>query len=122
MSTTYTAEQVAAAVARSKEEILADVRDGTTPADVTDFGSLHDYTDANCYGGLCDDWTEAFDDDDAGNDAWMAFGNAVQDRVHRWLEAGGIREALGAAEADRLLALHGDEQRAHVAARYGRLA
>lgn len=42
-------------IIRMKHEILQDIADGTVPADVMSFGDLHDYVDANEYGGFCDD-------------------------------------------------------------------
>lgn len=41
-------------IMRMKHEILHDIADGTVPADVMSFGDLHDYVDANVYGGFCD--------------------------------------------------------------------
>lgn len=74
---------IASAVAQAKAEILADIADGTLPDDVATFSALHDHTDANLYGGLCDDdawgwWCGA------GFDASIA----VQDQVDAWLVAG----------------------------------
>lgn len=36
---------------RMKQEILADIAAGIVPATVRIFSELHDYVDANCYGG-----------------------------------------------------------------------
>lgn len=76
-----TAEEVAQCVEDMKVEILRDIADGTQPADVNDFSTLHDYVDANTYAGLCDDdnpracW-------DVDTLIW------VQEEVHQWLQAG----------------------------------
>jgi len=71
-------------VADMKSEILADVAAGHVPADVTDYSTLHDHTDANMYG-----WREEDEDDDFSTaEVWPA-----QEDVHQWLAAGGIREA-----------------------------
>jgi hypothetical protein len=81
------------AVERSKAEILADLAEGVinskgeqmTADAIGGFSDLHDYVDANCYGGLCDDdypYIIGSDDDPAG---------AVQDAVHAWLVTGGHR-------------------------------
>jgi hypothetical protein len=90
--THYTPADVAAAVAQSKREILADIAAGTTPADVATFSALHDYTDANCYGGLCDDdgpMSHLWDvEDSSGCAVMLSFGAEVQDAVHQWLVAG----------------------------------
>ena len=48
-------EQIKEAVARSKREIIADIASGRVPATVKTFSELHDYVDANEYGGLCDE-------------------------------------------------------------------
>lgn len=77
------------AVEQAKGEILDDMREGTVPTDVTTFSALHDYVDANVYGGLCDD-DAAFDVDAA---------NEVQSTVDRWLAAGGAVSALAGQEA-----------------------
>lgn len=66
-------------IARSKSEILADIADGTVPATVATFSELHDYVDANCYGGLCDD--------ECPPEVWDA-GAEIQEAVHQWLVAG----------------------------------
>lgn len=77
------AEKIRKAIARSKREILKDVADGIVPAGVRSFSQLHDYIDANCYGGLC---TER---------GYMSIpdANAVQNAVDRWIKVGGIRKA-----------------------------
>ena len=55
---------------KMKVEILADMQAGIVPASVQNFSELHDYVDANCYGG-----TEALLDElDAG---------ATSDEQHR---------------------------------------
>lgn len=76
----WTPERIAAAIARGKREILADVRKGTVPHDVATFADLHDYVDANEYGGLCDD--------DAVNPVYI--GNVIQNALAAWIEGGGI--------------------------------
>jgi hypothetical protein len=39
---------------RMKAEIIADMSSGVVPNNVRSFSELHDYVDANCYGGFCD--------------------------------------------------------------------
>lgn len=57
-------------------EILADLKQGTIPATVATFSDLHDYVDANEYGGICDmDWDYLFDGD---MKVMIGFGNRVQ--------------------------------------------
>jgi hypothetical protein len=76
-----TSEQIEAAVARSKEEIRADVAAGRVPASVARFSELHDFVDANEYGGLCEGGEWCLD---------MEAGNAVQSAVDAWLASGGL--------------------------------
>jgi cyclophilin family peptidyl-prolyl cis-trans isomerase len=46
---------VAQSVARMREEIEIDVRRGVLPANVSSFSELHEFVDANEYGGFCVD-------------------------------------------------------------------
>jgi hypothetical protein len=41
------------AVARMKDEILDDMAQELVPRTCASFSELHDYVDANCYGGFC---------------------------------------------------------------------
>jgi len=71
------------AVARGKEEISDDVAAGIVPASVASFSELHDYVDANEYGGLCD--PDAF----GGVETYgIEFAAAVQDALDAWIKAG----------------------------------
>jgi hypothetical protein len=85
----YTREAFFAAVERAKREVVADVRAGVVPAGVRDFADLHDYVDANGYGGAF----EAWEDGDTQDDRWCRFWDGVQEQVHRWLRGGGRRGA-----------------------------
>lgn len=67
----------AAITARVIEEIRADVRSGVLPHLPVTFGELHDFVDANTYGGMCDDTANA----DVSTDDWYA----IQDDVQDWL-------------------------------------
>lgn len=69
-------------IERAKREVLADMAAGRVPTDVRDFATLHDYVDANEYGGLTEDGAFATADD------MVAVGNVVQDMVHLWLKGG----------------------------------
>jgi hypothetical protein len=44
-------EEIAQAVARAKREILEDIECGLVPSGVASFSELHDFVDANWYGG-----------------------------------------------------------------------
>jgi hypothetical protein len=84
----FRADIIRRAVERSKAEILQDIGDGRVAEDVPNFSALHDYVDANTYGGLCDgDWpTYVADDGQEHLDIVMA--NEVQEQVDAWLKAG----------------------------------
>jgi len=75
------------AIDRAKGEILSDVAKGKVPSTVESFGELHDYVDANEYGGLCD--PDLYADEDT------EFAQAVQEAVHGWITAGSIKTAAG---------------------------
>ena len=78
------------AVERSKVEILAHVASGRVPSTVETFGDLHDYVDANCYGGLCDDDDAFWGQTGSERDLVMDLAADVQNAVHAWIGAGGI--------------------------------
>ena len=81
-------------VERAKAEILADVASGTVPSTCASFSELHDYTDANGYGGAFD---RPFDNNET--DFW----NAVQTAVDGWIKQGGLKASLTDAEARRIV-------------------
>lgn len=87
---TPTEAAVRAVVAQAKAEIIRDAQAGHLPVDaITTFADLHDYTDANTYGGLCDEHVaEVFRVDDIDTL------NLVQDTVDVWIKEGGLRRAL----------------------------
>jgi len=69
-----------------KTGIRADIAAGTIPAAVGSFAALHDYVDANLYGGLDDDvrW-------DLSSNEVMDLINEATAIVDRWLATGGDR-------------------------------
>ena len=73
---------MAETIERAKREILVSVESGLIPATVESFSALHDYCDANGFGGAFDEGL--FPDIDC--DFW----NAVLDAVDLWIKAGGI--------------------------------
>lgn len=81
-------------VALMKAEILRDMACGIVPLTVASFSELHDYVDANCYGGFCDDKVVdsliAFfggrDSNEAMPDGMMKFINDAQTAVDHWLQ------------------------------------
>ena len=78
----FKADELRRVVERAKAEILADVAAGTVPSTCASFSELHDYTDANGYGGAFD---RPFDNNET--DFW----NAVQDAVDAWIKQGGLK-------------------------------
>lgn len=80
----------------ARQEVLNDVRSGRVPASVGSFSELHDYVDANGYGGAFD-WPSLPGDIapggelDAEQDAYLTlhcrFWDAVQTGVDIWLKA-----------------------------------
>lgn len=91
----HTPAQIAAAVDRAKREILADALAGVFVDPPETFAQLHDYTDANLYGGLCDE-----DDTDAEYVlAWSSDdANTVQDTLDAWITSGALASAYIAGE------------------------
>src|SRR4051812_48644930 len=85
-------EVVQAAIARAKREVLEDIAAGHVPGTVTRFSQLHDYVDANEYGGLTEGpfYDEARLDDPAIDSGVVDHSatNKVQDAVDAWLKAG----------------------------------
>lgn len=81
----------------AKQEVYNDVRNGVVPASVGSFSELHDYTDANKYGGAFD-WPSMPSDIaprgeslSSEQDAYLSLHcrlwNAVQNSVDAWLKA-----------------------------------
>jgi hypothetical protein len=85
-----TPRTVAETVAAIKRDILADIEAGAVPATVATFSELHDYCDANTYGGMCDDLYESMGaaGPEAQNDAWMRHCDEAITIVDAWLRAG----------------------------------
>lgn len=90
----FTVEELAC---RMKSDILAHVAQGVVPCSVRSFEQLHDYVDANAYGGLCH--SETFDQlvathekngDDGLPQGMMDLINSAQGQVNEWLMKGGI--------------------------------
>jgi hypothetical protein len=90
----FSADELRRVVERAKAEILADVASGTVPRTCASFSELHDYTDANGYGGA---FERPFDNEET--DFW----NAVQDTVDRWIKQGGLQASLTDDEARRIV-------------------
>ncbi len=76
-----------ATLERVKREILADMADGTVPSSANSFTMLHDYVDANEYGGACETG-EGNPYPLDGTDECHAFWSRVQAEADAWLRAG----------------------------------
>ena len=68
---------------RAKKEILEDVENGIVPNDVDSFKELHEYVDANGYGGFFEE-NYAISKD-------FKFENAVQNKLDKWIKSGGLK-------------------------------
>ncbi len=87
------------AIERMKQEIIEDIKAGRVPADCPSFSALHDYIDANCYGGFCEDeemqaLTDNFgglDEDEGMPAALICYLNDAQNSIDRWIKDGGIK-------------------------------
>ncbi len=79
-------------IERMKNEILADMASGIVSVSCCSFAELHNYVDANCYGGFCDDdylkklWAfdGAFSDDGCPAEVYEYINNA-QLAIDAWL-------------------------------------
>lgn len=92
------------AIERMKQEIIDDVKSRLVPADCPSFSSLHDYVDANCYGGFCEDEEmQALTDHFQGSDenegmpsTLINYLNDAQNSIDHWIRGGGIQQCVGA--------------------------
>jgi hypothetical protein len=100
--TSIPASEFAAVINQAKREIRYDVKAGVVPASVRSFSRLHDYVDANEYGGFAIEETASptFDRlarsdrrSDRTLQARIDFINKVQDALDAWLKAGGLKPA-----------------------------
>lgn len=93
---------LAETIARIKKEILEDVRAGIVPASVKSFRDLHDYVDANCYGGFCDDeYIDALikhfggrDEHEGMPDGVLVYLNDAQNATSTWIMNDGIASEI----------------------------
>lgn len=85
-------------VADMKSEILQDVKDGFVPSGVLSFSELHDYRDANCYGGLCEDTIAdaliaqfgGCDEHEGMPQGMIDFINLAQAEIDTWIKSGAL--------------------------------
>jgi hypothetical protein len=93
-------------IGRMKQEILEDIKTGRVPADCPSFSALHDYVDANEYGGFCEDaladaLIEHFggrDNNEGMPDAMIEFLNNAQNTIDLWIKEGGIEQGMASSK------------------------
>lgn len=112
-------EFLGAMTKRAKAEIRYDVGRGMVSANVGSFAELHDFVDANCYAGCCEDstmeglrgldlWNTIFpkqtdsDDEVLGSEATLDAMNEMQNELDVWLRVGGHRANLSEVPVDEL--------------------
>lgn len=97
---TMTTPTLDESIERMKREIIEDIKAGQVPVDCPSFSALHDYVDANCYGGFCEedvmqsllDHFGGRDENEGMPDDLMTYLNAAQDAIDRWIKDGGIQK------------------------------
>ena len=98
--TTITIPTIDESIERMKQEIIDDIKSGQVPADCPSFSALHDYVDANCYGGFCEeaemqalmDHFGGLDEDEGMPAALIDYLNETQNSIDRWIKEGGIQQ------------------------------
>ena len=86
---------VASGVRRGKKEILEDIQKGRVPRTVKTFSELHDYVDANEYGGLFSDTFQSLP-----QDTRIAVMEEVQGALDAWLRSRGGHKATPRSKAN----------------------
>ena len=90
-------------IAQMKSEIIGDVRCLHVPVNVANFGELHDFVDANKYGGFIDDklvdeMIAKFGGRDPVHEGMpeevVEFTDSAQTAVSIWIESGGLEDAI----------------------------
>jgi hypothetical protein len=89
MSRTTSENAVPIVVRWACDEVSGDINSGLVPSTVRGFAELHDYVDANAYGGAFS-WPDRVGDAEDPHyvEAHCGFWNHVQDGVDLWLKAG----------------------------------
>lgn len=85
-------------VTRMQAEVMTDIRAGIVDRRCKSFSDLHDYVDANCYGGFCDDaLADALiahfggrDEHEGMPQGMLDYMNTAQNRIDLWIKEGGI--------------------------------
>ena len=72
-----------------KREILADVKHGFVPRTCASFAELHNYVDANEYGGFCDGLDTAAEV--MSSEELTTEANEAQAAIDLWIKEGGLK-------------------------------
>lgn len=93
---------VAAAIELGMQQIQREIAAGRIPPTITEFAALHDYVDANEFGGLCDEggqWRSLFPRETAADaEIFCEAANRVQDALAKWLANSAERNTLLVAQ------------------------
>lgn len=89
---------MAASIELGMQQIQREIAAGRIPPTITEFSALHDYVDANEFGGLCDEdgqWRSMFPRETAADEEIFCEAvNRVQDALANWLGNSAERNAL----------------------------
>lgn len=97
---TTTIPALAESIERMKREIIDDIKAKRVPADCPSFSALHNYVDANCYGGFCEenemqtlmDHFGELNEEEGMPAALIDYLNEAQNSIDRWIKKGGIQQ------------------------------
>ena len=64
---------------KAKYQILSDIKEGIIPKTIKNLSELHDFVDANYYGGFCDENYVASENFD--------FENKIQSKLDDWIKS-----------------------------------
>lgn len=77
----------------AKKQIVSDIKTGVIPKSIKSFEQLHDYTDANYYGGFLEDKYELSEN--------LLFENKVQDLIDTWLKSSEFKSMVKELEVKK---------------------
>lgn len=67
-------------LSKAKQEILRDIKVGLVPQNIESFVQLHNFVDANCYGGFCNKTYTISEN--------FEFENEIQNELDQWIKNG----------------------------------
>jgi hypothetical protein len=83
-----------------KTDIIKDVLDGIIPTNCKSFSELHNYVDANEYGGLCNSSSPFHIEKFASMQIAIEAANIAQIEINCWIKAGGIAKLTAKYKRD----------------------